>query len=202
MTTSYKNLPDVDEDKYWDDEWGSIVRNFIEPIDQGVKINPELFPSSGFLGQKTSVIPNLFSIQFWYCTDVIKQAVERLEPGRHYFHPYVLRDAPEGKEFAQLYIINIVDPIDAIDVDRSENLDIRKNLSGKKVTTVNSIYLSSEKCEIALHEDRILGRHLWVGPGAYGPGNAFVSDELHDIIKENDISPSPLQFYRTKRTLH
>ncbi|WP_353608897.1 DUF1629 domain-containing protein [Labrenzia sp. DG1229] len=198
MTTSYKSIPDVDEDKYWDESWGSIVRNFIEPIDRGIKIDPKLFPSSGFLEQKTSVIPNLFSIQFWYCTDVIKQAIERLEPGRHYFHPYVLRDAPEGKEIAQLYIINIVDPVDAVDVKRSENLDIRINLSGKQITRVSTVYLSQNKREIALHEDLIKDRHLWLSPQAFGPGNAFISDELHDIIQQNDTSPSPLRFYQTK----
>ncbi|WP_299472557.1 DUF1629 domain-containing protein [uncultured Roseibium sp.] len=202
MTTSYKNIPDVDEDKYWDDKWGSIVRNFIKPINQGVNIKPELFPSSGFLERKTSVIPNLFSIQFWYCTDVIKQAIERLEPGRHYFHPYVLRDAPEGKETAQLFIINIVEPIDAVDVERSENLRFHADSTGRGVMSVSPAYLSKDKREVALHENLLKGRHLWIGPGAYGPGRAFVSDELHDIIKENDVSPSPLRFYRTKRTLH
>ncbi|MFN3251795.1 imm11 family protein [Roseibium album] len=198
MTTSYRSIPDVDEDKYWDENWGSIVRSFIEPIDRGVKIDPKLFPSSGFLEQKTSVIPNLFSIQFWYCTDAIKQAIERLEPGRHYFHPYVLRDAPEGKEIAQLYIINIVDPVDAVDVERSENLDIRMNPSGKQITRVSTVFLSESKREIALHEDMIKDRHLWLSPKAFGPGNAFVSDALHEIILQHDVSPSPLRFYRTK----
>lgn len=202
MKTSYKNIPDIDEDQYWDPVWGDIVDDFIEPIDKGLMIDPKLFPSSGFLEQKTSVIPNLFSIQFWYCTDVIKQAIEQLEPGRHYFHPYVLRDAPEGKEIAQLYIINVLDPIDAVNIGKSENLEFYTDLAGDKHMSVNPLFLSKDKEEIALFEDRIQGRHLWLGPGAYGPGKAFVSDELHDIIKENDVSPSPLKFYRTKRTLH
>lgn len=198
MTTSYKSIPDVDEDKYWDENWGSIVRNFIEPIDRGEKIDPKLFPSSGFLEQKTSVIPNLFSIQFWYCTEVIKQAIERLEPDRHYFHPYVLRDAPEGKEITQLYIINIVDPIDAVDVERSENLHFYTDSTVQEVMSVSPAFLSKDKREIALHENMIKDRHLWIGPGTFGPGNAFVSDELHDAIQQNDTSPSPLRFYRTK----
>lgn len=198
MTTSYRNIPDIDEDKYWDDSWGEIVDDFIHPLKFGLEIDVRFFPRSGFLEQKTAMIPNLFSIQFWYCSDVIRDAVERLEPGRHYFHPYVLRNAPNGEEIAQLYIINIVDPVDAVDVERSENLRIYTDSTGKEKMSVSPAYLSKDKREIALHGELVKDRHLWIGPGVYGPGNAFVSDELHDIVKQNDTSPSPLRFYRTK----
>lgn len=198
MTTSYKNIPDIDEDKYWDDSWGDIVDDFIRPLKSGLEIDARFFPRSGFLEQDTAIIPSLFSIEFWFCSELMKDAIEQLEPGRHGFHPYSLRDAPEGKEIAQLYIINIVDPVDAVDVKRSENLDIRMNPSGKQITRVSTVYLSESKREIALHEDMIKDRHLWLSPKAFGPGNAFVSDALHEIILQHDVSPSPLRFYRTK----
>lgn len=198
MTTSYKSIPDIGEDKYWDDNWGDDVDDFIRPLKFGLEVNAKFFPQSGFLEHETAIIPNLFSIEFWFCTEVIKDAIEQLEPGRHRFHPFSLRDAPEGKEIKQLYIINIVDPIDAVDVERSENLVTRINPSGKPITQVATAYLSKNKREIALHDSLVEDRHLWVSPKAFGPGNAFVSDKLHDVIQQHDMTPSPLEFYRTK----
>ena len=90
MTTSYKSIPDVDEDKYWDENWGDDVDDFIRPLKFGLEVNAKFFPQSGFLEHETAIIPNLFSIEFWFCTEVIKDAIEQLEPGRHRFHPFSL----------------------------------------------------------------------------------------------------------------
>ncbi len=198
MTTSYKNRPSIELDDFWYDSWGDIVKEFIEPINKGLKINPSFFPQSGFLREAMSEVPTLFSTQFWFCSKAIKEAIDQLEPGKHRFHPFSLRDASGGHEIEQLYIINILDPVDAVDVEKSENLDIYKGFDGQEVVKVSPLYLSKDKRETALHPDRIKGRHLWLGPGAYGPGKAFVSDALHDMIKQHDSRPSPLIFYRTK----
>lgn len=198
MTMNSTKQPIVHRDDFWDDKWGDILEKLIRPVKVGKKVDAKYFPTGGLLERKVKVIRNLFGIEFWYCTDVIKNAIELLEPGRHGFHPFSLRDPYRDNETTQLFIINIVGSIDAIDVKRSENLDTRINLSGKQVTMVNPLYLSKKKREIALHDNLIKGRHLWVSPEAYGPGNAFISDELHDKIKQCEKSLSHLDFYRTK----
>lgn len=202
MTTSHENIPAIERYDYWNDDWGDIVSEFIDPIDVGEEVDATLFPAKCFLNEPASVIPALFSSEYWICNEVIKDTIEKLEPGRHRFRGFCLDDRRNGGEVAKLYIINILDPLDAVDVEMSDSLDLLMKPDGSRVFSCEPFNLSEEREEIKLFEDRIQGRHLWIGPGAYGPGRAFVSDELHDIIKENDISPSPLRFYRTKRTLH
>ena len=198
MTTSYTNIPCINEDDYWNLEWGDVVKDFIDPIDKGLRVDARFFPPSGFLELNAAKIPCLFSIQFWYCNDVIKQAIERLEPGRHHFSPYRLRSSREGVEIAQLYIINIVDPLDAVDRQKSNNLTYFQRRDGVESFVISPLKLSKDRTDIALNPDLIEGRHLWIGPGAFGPGNAFVSDELHDVIKRHLSSPAPIDFYKTK----
>lgn len=198
MSMNSTRQPIVQRDEFWDSSWGDILEKLIRPVKMGQKVDAKYFPPSGLLEEKVKVIRNLFGIEFWYCTDVIKNAIEQLEPGRHGFHPFSLRNPFEGDEITQLYIINIVGWIDAIDVERSDNLVTRIIPSGKKITRVSTLHLSKGKREIALHDDMIKGRHLWVSPKADGPGKAFVSDELHDKIKQCEKSLSHLDFYRTK----
>ncbi|MET1412186.1 DUF1629 domain-containing protein [Roseibium sp. HPY-6] len=202
MTKNYEGVPSIEIDEYWNDQWGSIVETLLEPIDKGLNVDAKYFPLGGYLREKMPIIPDLFSIQYWFCTSVIREAIERLEPSRHKFHPFTLRDVENKKTVKELFIINILDPIDLLDVSNSQNLDVYTDLAGKRGVALNPAYLSMEKREISLRDDGTQKRHLWLGPGAYGPGKAFVSDELHEVILQHDIEPSPLKFYRTKRNLH
>ncbi|MET1412184.1 DUF1629 domain-containing protein [Roseibium sp. HPY-6] len=202
MTTSHKNIPNFAVDEIWEAAWGAKTEVRTKKMHAGLEVGEKYLEKSGYLTEARKEIPPLFCSQFWYCSEVIKAAIERLEPKRHQFHPFSLRDQERKYEVAQLYIINILDSIDALDLERSENLEVYTGYDGQEVVKVNPLFLSKDKREIALYQDRIKNRHLWMGPGAFGPAKAFISDELHDIIKENDISPSPLRFYRTKRTLH
>ncbi|WP_281929943.1 imm11 family protein [Roseibium album] len=198
MTMNSTRQPIIQRDDFWDDSWGDIVDKLVVPVDRGQKVGAKYFPLGGLLEEKVKVIPNLFSIEFWYCTELIKNTIEQLESGWHGFHPFSLRNPYEDNEITQLYIINIVGWIDAIDVERSDNLVTRTFPSGKEITRVSPLHLSKDKREIALHDDMIKCRHLWVSPKADGPGKAFVSDELHDKIKQCGKPHSHLDFYRTK----
>lgn len=121
IADNYKT-PSIAEDDYWKDEWGSAVEKLIKPLDQATLVEDKYFPKSGYLRAPCKTIPPLFAIEYWYCNEAIKSALEMLEPSRHCFHPFSLRDHKDGEEIAKSYIINTLDRLDAVDEERSKNL--------------------------------------------------------------------------------
>lgn len=197
IADNYKT-PSIAEDDYWKDEWGSAVEKLIKPLNQSTLVDDKYFPKSGYLRAPCKTIPPLFAIEYWYCNEAIKSALEMLEPSSHRFHPFSLRDRKDGDEIANFYIINILDRLDAVDEDQSKNLHRSKldpTSSSFQITIPN---LSKHGGDLVLKSGASEGRHLWKGMGAIGPGHAFVSDKFYEIILRETSETPPFFFYKTR----
>lgn len=192
------NGPSLDDDDYWNDQWGLATDQLIKPLYNCELVDEKYFPNNGYLLTSTENIPALFSSQFFYCNEAIKNALEELEPSRHRFHPYNLREHKDGGEITRLYIINMLDRLDAIDEERSKNLRRSKRDPNSSWFQISFPYLSEDGGDLVLKEDLCKGRHFWRGMGVTGPGKAFVSDEFYEIILRENFPTSPFDFYKTE----
>ena len=105
--------PISDLDDYWQDEWGSIydARNALY---EGRKQDPKTAPRFGESFNSLDTLPALLPTPCWFCTDEFKELVERFEPGRHAFLPYIIRDKKDHSKTVSYNLINICDPIISI----------------------------------------------------------------------------------------
>jgi hypothetical protein len=170
-------------DDYWQDEWGNLVHDFIKKINVGEDLPPHFFPKSAYTRTAGTFVSPMFSRQYWICTDAVQQAIEQLEPGVHAFYPLAIREEENGDVVAHRFVINIRQRIDAVNLEQSENVRIKKFKSGSgQRVSFQYTELAKGKQTIALEKPLVDGKHLWVGIGAFGPGDAFVSDELKEAI--------------------
>ena len=142
------------------------------------------FPSSGYLDNKPKNIPNIFCQAWWYCDEEIKNTIEALEPGRHRFYPFALRSSKKGDVRANLFIIHALEPIEAIDVDRSPVL--WKDGDVLEVPQETRSTRPSKKYEnyAVLKPDYPKDRHIWRDTRVETPNGIFISDHLHSIFKQ------------------
>ncbi len=190
MSYSHRpGIPGITEDGYWKEEWGGLKekqRLKSHPWMYGLPTDAKYFPSSGYLHNKPKNIPNIFCQAWWFCDAEIKDIIEDLEPGRHCFYPYSLRSSKEGPVVKELFIIHPQDPITSIDVEKSpkalpqkynDKYEIKAGGMGDKPNIKRGHYA-------VLTEDYPKDRHIWRDTRVETQNGIFISDHLHDVIKQ------------------
>jgi len=185
MSYSHRpGIPGVEEDDYWQDQWGSRLINRAKPWKLGLPMPAKYFPTSGYLTGKVKTIPNIFCQGLWFCDEEIRKVIEGLEPGRHRFYPFTLRNSKKGDIRAELFIIHALEPIEAIDIDRSPGVrefvgtlevpeGIRTNKPGKRHANY-----------VVLKRDYPKDRHIWRDTRVETSNGIFISDHLHSVITQ------------------
>ena len=113
----------------------------------------------------------------FFCDQKFKAIVEALEPGVHDFVPMELRyGTPEKFEVFQYYLVRSLHNFNPIDVDNS---DLRWL---QRVTDSSWFWKKKRDVPFTLKRELTEGRHLWSCHGK------FISDEIHDEIKRQNLA--------------
>ena len=185
MSNSHRlGIPGIRTDDHWQQEWGSRTEKLAKPWELGLPTEAKYFPKSGYLINKPKNIPNIFCQGWWHCDEEIKNTIEALEPGRHRFYPFALRTSKKGEVRANLFIIHALEPIEAIDVEKSPNvrevrntLDIQQGGRPSKPSKKAGNY-------VVLKPDYPKDRHIWRDTRVETPNGIFISDHLYSIFKQ------------------
>jgi len=185
MSYSHRpGIPAIEDDEYWQEEWGSRVENLAIPWDLGMPTEAKYFPTSGYLTNKVKTIPNIFCQGLWFCDEEIKNIIEDLEPGRHRFYPFTLRNSKNGDVRAELFIIHALKPIEAIDIERSPlvrefvgTLEVPASVRNSKPSKKWANY-------VVLKPDYPRDRHIWRDSRVVTRNGIFISDYLYSIFKQ------------------
>lgn len=185
MSYSHRlGIPGIKEENHWQEEWGSRLDKRSIPWSLGLPAEAKYFPNSGYLTNKPKTIPNIFCQGWWYCDEDIKNTIESLEPGRHRFYPFSLRASKNGDVRAELFIIHALEPIEAVDIERSPGVrEVRNHLEvpqGVRDSRPSKKWTGN----VVLKRDYPKDRHIWRDTRVETPNGIFISDHLHSIFKQ------------------
>lgn len=188
----------VNEDPYWNDEWGreySIYQAFFK----GEPFDGKYLPKSGYLDRPVKTYPPFVSLPYWLCNDEVKDLIESFEPGQHRFFPFELRKSKRGEVVAHYHILNIVGRIAAVDTDGSDPMAVENTVydDGRSIWDISNLNIFAGGGDIALYEDRIGERHLWLEEIAPRYSCAFISDALYDALQPFIPKKKVVRFKKT-----
>jgi hypothetical protein len=115
--------------------------------------------------------------------------VERLEPNMHQFLP--IKECVDGKGRRlgrSFFLMNVLTRLEAIDIERSDVEWITTRFPDRtEMTTL--VAKPVMNLTLVLRRNVTNGYHLWRGGKRGLLGYHFISNELHDLIKQAGLSP-------------
>ena len=180
--------PDVEEDDNWQKEWGLKSKVFYGPVVRGEAPDAKYNPESGYLGKPISSIPNFFYSGALYCNEEMKEILINEFDGKlHNFIPIKLRKSKKGDFLETIYFINILAPLDCIDVEKSTEVKFGKRYDGL-AKNIDCLGLKPAEKKgiksIILRQSAIEGRHLWYDTMTRSLREVFISDALYDRLQQ------------------
>ena len=105
----------------------------------------------------------------------------------HNFIPIQLRKSKKGDFLETIYFINILAPLDCIDVEKSTEVEFKKRYDGL-AKSIDCLGLTPAEKKgiksIILRQAAIEGRHLWYDTMTRSLREVFISDALYDRLQQ------------------
>ena len=162
-------------------------------------IPAERFPDRGHLWAKPKNLPAFFYGAGWICNEAIKQVFESFEPERHEFYPikFTKGKAREPVETSH-YMLYVRGLIDCLDIPNCRGITYSRRPDG--LPPFPNLYLDElvdGRGDVAIHEDRVQGRHLWREKTACDAEWCFASEELFTALRKAGLNKRWVSSLRT-----
>ena len=173
-------------DDHWDPDWGNKYWSMV-PYFQGQRVDIKFLPSSGYFAGKGSTKPSPFLAHpLWLCSLEVKEQIESVEGGVHQFRPFKLRRSKTGPVVAEYFTMNFCDPLDTIDVARSDPKIVKfrpvRSKNGGKLLEISRGHLRDQGTGVALVPNAAGNRHAWADTRTQSYQYVFVSDHLYEKL--------------------